>query len=121
MNNRFYQKLKPLTHPFFAVSFLLALLHYLLQQEQLSLRIFTSYLDDLLAMPVILPICTSLIRLFFDKPDFKLPVFYLVSTLVVMAVVFEWILPDYSTRYTADWIDVPVYAVGTLLYSWFRY
>jgi hypothetical protein len=121
LNTAFKQKLKPLAHPFFLVSFLLALFHYFLQQEQLSFRIFTSYLDDLLVMPIVLPVCTCLIRILFNKPDFRLPTFYLFSALVVVAVVFEWILPAQASVYTADWVDVPVYAVGTLLYARFRY
>lgn len=111
----------PLTHPFFILSFFLALLHQVAQVFYLSPQLFTSYLDDFLLMPVILPICTALIRFLFRQPDFRLPIFYILSAIVAVVIVFEGILPAYSSVYTRDGWDVLMYSIGAAFYAKFRF
>ena len=39
-------------------------------------------------------------------------------TLLAVVFLFEWILPQQSNLYTADMVDVGLYACGTAYFTW---
>lgn len=107
---------RPLKHPFFIVSITLFTINYVVELAGYSIPYVHAYLDDLLAMPVIFTIVLVLIRWGAKKTDFNYSWLHLLVGFAYVSINFEWILPNISQSYTADWIDVTLYALGTLLY-----
>lgn len=74
------------------------------------------YLDDLLALPLLLPVFLTEQRILWGKQRFTI-----VETLgfiILFSIVFEWIFPYYSDQFTSDWWDIVAYTVGGLFFYW---
>jgi hypothetical protein len=76
----------------------------------------TSYLADLLALPIILQVSTWGIRIIKRLPEFKLSYSQIFIAFAYTAILFEVILPYYHQSYTRDFIDVVMYGMGSLLF-----
>jgi len=80
----------------------------------------TGYLDDLVLLPVILPLITVLLRLLADSPKLELDVGMVITAFILFSVVFEFVLPHFNKQYTADYFDVLCYGIGGWIYITFR-
>lgn len=101
-----------------------ALLFWVNQYLEKSLKTFIpfihSYLDDLLAMPVILGITLQAFRWFYSKNE----CFIFTKTQIsigtaYISFIFEVLLPQWSDRYTADPWDVLCYGLGGVYFYFF--
>lgn len=103
-----------LRHPLFLVSAVLFGLKYTLEH----LQIFTwplvhAYLDDLLALPVILTLVVAVQRQWvYRNPQYILSKLQVTFAVVYVAVLFEGVLPALSAQYTRDLWDVVAYLLG---------
>jgi prepilin signal peptidase PulO-like enzyme (type II secretory pathway) len=79
-----------------------------------------SWLDDVLCLPVVLYAMLFIFRnfLLFDNA-YSFPVVYIAGTVALYSFVFEYYLPKYTHRFTADIDDVICYAVGGLIFYLF--
>lgn len=77
---------------------------------------FSSYLNDLLCMPVVLYICLFLIRKFSKREDLKISLFSAFSLAALYSVYFEVYLPEVTERYTSDIVDVLMYFTGAVIF-----
>lgn len=77
---------------------------------------FTSYLNDLLCMPIVLSICLFLIKSFSRKKSIRISLFSAFSLAALYSVYFEIYLPQVNTRYTADFTDALLYFSGSLIF-----
>jgi len=80
----------------------------------------SSYLDDLVVMPILLTLSLIGIRLLGSQPDFELPRTYLVAAFLFVSIAFEWWIPLRSTEFTSDWLDVACYGLGTFTFYLLR-
>lgn len=109
--------MKTLSNPIAIIILAVGLLLYLAKVLQLKLPHWIHfYAADLFCMPLVLIIVLALLRYFYKNNRFKIPWFAIVSLTVYYALFFEWLLPKISTRYTADWLDVLMYAIGALAF-----
>lgn len=105
--------------PLFVVA---VLLHGLLQLNRRVLHMalpvpLTSYLGDLLALPVLLTLALAAQRRLGPQPaTFVFPDTWLLSAWLGISVWFEVQLPQFSPRALADPFDVLAYALGTLAF-----
>ncbi|WP_460619405.1 magnesium citrate secondary transporter [Hymenobacter ruber] len=77
----------------------------------------TSYLADVLALPVMLTLALAVQRrLGNHSRHFILPDTWLLASWLFVSVWFEGILPSYSRQAVADPLDVVAYALGTLAF-----
>ncbi len=80
------------------------LLVYLAQYYSFSIpELVNNYLNDFLCMPIVLKLCQYAVR--FIKSDDQLKIPLKISALHLRhlyAVYFEWVLPQFISRYTAD-------------------
>jgi len=74
---------------------------------------WTSYGMDILAMPVYLYIAQVVMMGYYKSPDYSISHKDRLIIVILIAVVFELILPLFSNRYTADWLDILAYFFGT--------
>ena len=88
-------------------------------------RIYTfpfvhAYLDDILALPVILTLVVAVQRQWiYRNPRYVLSKFQIIFALLYVTVLFEGILPALSARYTRDAWDILGYILGALIFYWF--
>lgn len=87
-------------------------------QQVLSPGPLTWWVPDALAMPVILSLGLIGTRMVTRRKQLRLPLAIQCITLLAVVVLFEGILPQKSNVYTADMVDVGLYALGTAYYSW---
>lgn len=110
-----------LKHPVFIAISVLAVLIYLLKLLAFPMpKIISFYANDLLCMPIVLSICLALIRILKKDETLYVPLGIIGSITAYYAFHFEWLLPKFHHRYTADWIDVGLYIMGAFLFSKFQ-
>ena len=97
-------------------------LHGLLQLNRRVLHAplpapLTSYLGDLLALPVLLTLALAAQRRLGSHPaTFVFPDAWLLTAWLGVSVWFEALLPHFSPHAVADPFDVLAYALGTLAF-----
>jgi hypothetical protein len=108
--------MRTLRHPLFLICVLLFLINQLLEQAHVFIPLLFSYLDDLLAMPIVLTLILAAERAYFGDNSFVLPPAWVVLAILAFSVFFELVLPPFFPKHTADWLDVLAYALGALLF-----
>lgn len=112
---------QPVLHPVFIVLMTLYLLHLVLKANQLyQPALISSYFADLICVPFVMSLSLVLLRLLKQDDNLQLSIAKIVFFVVYVSLVFEWLLPMYSDRYTSDVGDVVAYAIGAILYYLFQ-
>lgn len=75
-----------------------------------------SYLADLLCMPILLSLSLLSLRYLKRLPHFLFKPVHVLFALLYVSLVFEWLLPSYSSSYTADPLDLLMYGLGAGLF-----
>ncbi|MCB9188775.1 MAG: hypothetical protein H6599_05790 [Flavobacteriales bacterium] len=81
---------------------------------------FQCYFTDILAIPLVLGIITYLLKRYISDPSFNLTIPMILAAIAYFSILFEWILPSYSSNYTSDPLDVLCYLAGGILYLLMR-
>lgn len=77
----------------------------------------SSYADDLLAMPVILGITLQIYQWIHPKKElFTFSKAQVLVAFVYVSIVFEFLLPKYSSTYTSDYWDILCYGLGSIYF-----
>ena len=107
-----------LRSPVFVICLLLFIGHQVLQLGfKMRIGWMDNYLDNLVAMPVILTLLTFERRWLFKKGDqYCLPIIDVVIATVYIIVIAEIVFPLLSPRFTGDWYDILFYIAGSLLF-----
>lgn len=108
--------MRTLRHPVFLLCLLLFCANQALEQSGIYLEPLLSYLDDLLAMPVVLTLILAAERAYFRNSSFVLPLSYTCAAVLLFSIFFEGIFPLVSVRHTADVWDIAAYAAGAVLF-----
>ncbi|NLR56537.1 hypothetical protein HGH93_00385 [Chitinophaga polysaccharea] len=83
--------------------------------------VLNDHLTDLVAVPAMAHLSLHFIRRFIVcNANYTYPLGYLLFMAGYTAVVFEWIMPHFSSRYTGDWWDVAAYFGGSFFYYYFH-
>jgi hypothetical protein len=79
--------------------------------------VINGYINDAAAIPVIANLGLWFQRVFIIKNNYYvLAPWHVIFIVVYVSLIFEGILPLFSKTYTADWIDVLLYAIGGLFF-----
>jgi len=111
--------IRPLGSLIFTISAILFSIHQILILTDNSFTFLDNYLDDLVVMPIVLTGATVILRVITQNEDFNVDVSMIVLAFVMYTVVFEFILPRFSTEYTSDYFDILCYGIGAVLYYFF--
>lgn len=76
----------------------------------------TSYLKDILCIPIIATICLHVIWLIRGNKKNRLSVFTIICLVIMYSIYFEYLLPKNSDFYIADIYDVFCYALGGIVF-----
>ncbi|WOD43902.1 hypothetical protein [Hwangdonia lutea] len=113
--------MKILKHPFFISVCIMAIVIYLAKISHVVLPDWVYfYLGDLLCMPFVLSLCLVVVRLINNNDSLYIPLGPIIVLTAFYALYFEWLLPKYNARYTADIIDVVMYVTGSGLFYLFQ-
>lgn len=110
--------MRVLQNPYFLTACLLFWANqYLEKIEGIYLPFVHAYLDDILAMPVVLGITLQVFQWIHpQRAKFRFtPVQVLVGWLY-FSFLFEFLLPKWSDIYVSDPLDVLMYGLGSLLF-----
>jgi uncharacterized protein involved in response to NO len=109
--------MKSVFKPLFVVYCLLWCMVRLLRQAQHPIPFINDYLTDFLFVPVVAHLSVSFTRRFIVRNNvYDYPLTYLLFIAFYAAVLFEYIMPEFSGVYTADPGDVLAYFSGSLFY-----
>lgn len=108
--------MRTLRHPVFLFFALLFLINQALELGGVFIPLLFSYLDDLLAMPLVLTLILAAERTYFRNNSFVLPGSWVAIAVVAFSVFFEILLPPFFPKHTADWLDVVAYTLGGALF-----
>jgi hypothetical protein len=105
-------------NPFFWIPCLLFWINQLLEKHFLVfIPILHEYLDDLLAMPVVLGLTLFVFRKIHPlKENFTFSITQVLIGTIYFAVLFEILLPLWSNKYTSDPIDAIAYGIGAWVF-----
>lgn len=115
--------MKTINHPLFITLFSVYLLYYVVKQTPLELPLFiTNYLADLLSLFIVNTIALWIIRKAKSLPNYELPWWMVLTSVLLFSFYFEWYLPKMSTTYIADKWDVLCYFLsGIGFFTWRKY
>lgn len=116
MDSRIVYALHPIRSLVYLFFCLLFLGNQFIEAQQWSTPFLRGYLDDILVIPIVLPFVLGLMRFIFQHEVNYFSPFLITFTVVLFAIVFEFILPKYSSTYTADIWDVVCYAIGGMVF-----
>lgn len=110
-----------LKHPLFLTLSTLAIAIYLAKMGDVQLpQWIYFYFSDFLCMPVVLSVCLASVRIAKKNNTIFIPLGAIIGLTVYYAMYFEWLLPQYNPRYTADIVDVALYILGAGLFYGFQ-
>jgi len=110
-----------LKNPFFILPCILFWINqYLEKIQNIFIPFVHSYLDDLLAMPVVLGLTLQVYQWIHPgKNHFVFTKVQILVAVVYYSLLFEVILPLWSSRYISDPLDVLFYLLGAIwFYIW---
>lgn len=102
-------------HYLLIILWLVFLLNQVFIRLGISAWFLRSYLDDMLALPIMLG--TYLLLMQIKKPLFTIPTTWILISVIIVFIHFELLLPLLSATYTHDLVDGVMYACGGLFFA----
>ncbi len=86
-------------------------------QEVFNIVLLSSYLDDVLIIPIAMGVSLLIQRFYIVKDQaFTYSIWSVIVTWLFFSVAFELVIPKYSTSYYVDRFDVLAYALGGFIF-----
>ena len=109
--------MKKSIYVYFVFSVFLGTSVYVAQKLELNLpNIIQFYLNDFLIIPIVLTISLSILRWSKDDENYQISIWLILYICSLYAFLYEYILPKFYLRYTADLIDVILYFISGFLF-----
>ena len=90
---------------------------YFAQKNNVILpKIIQFYLNDFLIIPIILTSCLIVLRWSKNNKNYQIPIWIIIYICSFYGVLYEYILPKFHPRYTADLIDVILYFISGFIF-----
>lgn len=107
-----------LKSPLFITSCVIFIAHQLLQHVfKINIPLANAYLDNFLAMPIILPLLLAERRYLFKRGGtYHLPLLEVILATIYVSLISELLFPLLSSRFTFDWLDFAFFFAGAAVY-----
>ncbi|WP_370408226.1 hypothetical protein [Tenacibaculum dicentrarchi] len=90
---------------------------YVAQKMSFKLpRIVQFYMNDFLIMPIVLTISLFILRWSKNNENYQIPLWIILYICGFYAFLYEYLLPKFYLRYTADSIDVLLYFISGFIF-----
>ena len=97
------------------------LIHLLFRYMHYSVyRFFSNYFADILCLPLLLSFSLLLLRYLKKENNLWLNLRQIIFALIYTSILFEFIIPIYSSRYTSDFFDILAYSLGAFFFYIFQ-
>lgn len=107
---------KVLTYYFF-FSIVVSSTIYLAQKQQIKIpSLVNNYVNDFLIVPIVLILSLWLVRKVRESKHYQFPLWIVLYVALSYSIIFEYILPQFYDRYTADVVDVILYFTSGFLF-----
>lgn len=112
--------IKLLRHPVFLLCCAVFIIHQIMQKVlHIAYPVADSYVDNFVAMPIILTLLVVERRFLFKKGEsYRLTLQEVIIATLFIAFMVEVVFPLFSDRFTRDWIDFLFYGFGSILFYW---
>ncbi|HAS36533.1 MAG TPA: magnesium citrate secondary transporter [Flavobacteriales bacterium] len=107
--------LKTLSSPLFLVASCIFLVNRWSEFYGIYIPFVNSYLDDLMLMPIVLTMALAGMR-FIISSSYRLSLWQISLSTLIFSVFFEYFIPQFDPRFTADPLDVLAYLIGALAF-----
>ena len=102
---------------YFAFSIVIGSFIYVTQKLAIKLPVIVNnYVNDFLIIPIVLIFCLYVLRWSRSDSKYQISIGVILYLCCFYAVVFEYVLPKFHPRYTADMIDVVLYFIGGVVF-----
>ncbi len=102
---------------YFVFSLFIGTTVYFAQKLKFSLpKIINFYLNDFLIIPIILSVCLFILRWSKSNKNYQISIWIVLYICSFYALLYEYFLPKYNSRYTADIIDVFLYFISGFIF-----
>lgn len=112
---------KPIKNVFFWTLLIFYVFGLLVTDSGFSMpKIIRNYYADLVALPIMLSIILTILRHLKSEKNLVLSKYKVFVAFIYLSVVFEFILPYFSLRYTRDYYDLLAYAFGASIFYFYQ-
>jgi hypothetical protein len=109
--------MKQLFDPLFIICCLLWIVIHACRLLHYPIPVLNDYLTDFIAVPVMSHLALTFTRSYIVRNRYyTYPLSYLLFIALYVSVVFEWIMPGISSKFTGDVLDVAAYFAGSIFY-----
>lgn len=109
--------MKKSIYVYFVFSVLVGTSVYVAQKLNLKIpNIIQFYLNDFLIIPIVLTISLIILRWSKDDENYQISIWLILYACSSYAFLYEYILPKFHLRYTADLIDIVLYFMSGFLF-----
>ncbi len=110
--------MKLLYSPVFILCCILFVMHQVAQKVmKVSIPLADSYLDNILATPILLTLVVVERRILFKRgTDYILTPMEVIMATLFIILVSEFLFPFVSPDFTFDWVDILCYILGSVLF-----
>ncbi len=107
---------KQLTY-YFIFSIVLGSCIYVCEKLEILLpKLMRFYVNDFLIIPIVLYSCLFVIQKFKGNAKIQLSPLNIIYVSALYSLIFEYLLPKFHLRYTADYIDVGLYFLSGMMF-----
>ena len=106
---------------YFVFSLAIGSLIYLAQKLAIELPVIVNnYVNDFLIIPIVLIVSLYVLRWSRNDANYQISIGAILYLCSFYAVIFEYVLPKFHPRYTADIIDVVLYFMGGIIFYYLQ-
>src|ERR1700754_3662231 len=109
--------MKQLFDPLFIIYCLSWIVIHVCRNLHHPVPLLNDYLTDFIAVPAMThPTLLFIRRYIIRNKCYTCPLSYLLFIALYISVIFEWIMPHISSKFTGDGVDVAAYFAGSIFY-----
>jgi len=110
---------KTLTNPYFISSLVVYVILFTTKKLGYSYDSYVmNHLGDSLCLPIVLSFCLAFLNRTHGLT--KISMEMIIVAWLSFSILFELILPNYSNKYTGDYLDIVWYGIGGLVFFFYQ-
>lgn len=109
--------MKKVIYIYFTLSLFIGTGVYFMQKNNYKLpELVQFYVNDFLIIPIVLSVCLFILRWSKNNKNYQISIWIVLYICSFYALLYEYFLPKYNPRYTADIIDVFLYFISGFIF-----
>lgn len=88
---------------------------FILKKSEIYFPFISDYLAELICIPIVLG-WTKILMDKMNVQNFHWGIWPIIIAIIYFSIVFELIMPNYSSNYTQDFLDIIFYSIGGIIF-----